>query len=150
MVPRLPVRRVAGAGLSALGTSEAFSLLVVSEPGCSFFLAGCDAGLLRLGGTRPLDRLGAGAGAGASVVTVGSGVAVGTAKSSGVGCGVGAAATSSLTTGGSAMRAPTEETRLEPLPREATLGADSDVGLRASTRGASPAIGSKDPPNLMW
>jgi len=112
--------------------SEAYATLspvAVSATGGSFFLVVCDAGLRRLGGMLPRDLRGPAAGSGASVVTVGSGVAVGNAKSSGVGWGVGAAALASLTTGGSAMRAPTEETRLEPLPREATVVAGSDVGL---------------------
>ena len=129
-VPRLPARRPTGAGLpSDLEASATFSSFAFSATAGTSFFAGCAAGLLRLGGTRPLPLLGAGAGAGASVSTVGSGVAVGIAKSSGVGSGVGAAATSSLTTGGSAMRAPTEDTRLDALPPEATVGADSNVGL---------------------
>jgi len=105
-------------------TAATFSSFVVSGADCSFFVAGCDGGLLRPGGTRPLALLDDGAGAASAVATVDSGVGVGTAKSSGVGCGVGAAATSSLTTGDSAMRAPTEETRREPA-----VVSDSDVGF---------------------
>lgn len=128
MAPRLPVRRVAGAGRSALVVASAASgSLVVSD---SFFLVGCgDVGFRRPGGTRPLTLLGAGAGAGVSVLAAASGVAVGTATWSGVGSGVGAVATSSLTTGGSGMRAPTDETRLEPVPCEATEFAASVIGL---------------------
>ena len=70
-------------------------------------------------GTRPLLR-GDGVVAGASTLSEVAGVAVGVGDSSGVGCGVGAAATSSFTTGGSGSRAPTEDTRFEPLRRVAS------------------------------
>ena len=128
VVPRLPVGRCRRAG-SVLRTSGTVTSFVVSERDSSLFLAGCDAGLRRLDGTRPLPLLG-GAGAPASAVaTVVSGLGVGTVKSSGVGWGVGAAATSSRTTGGSAMRAPTDETRLDVLPFETTVVTGSAVGF---------------------
>jgi hypothetical protein len=120
MVPRLPARRGARAGVPELVVaSEAAGSVVVLDTGSSFFLTG-DVGLRRPGGVRPLALPGVGAGAGVSVLSVDSGIVEGVANGSGVGSGVGAVATSSLASGGSAIRAPTEETRLEPLPREAT------------------------------
>lgn len=102
-------------------------------------------GVLRVRGLRGVGRVVSVTSAGFSAAGCGDSAGLASGDGAGVGSGVGAAATSVTGGSGSAILAPTEETRfvLRPVAGASVFGA---VGVSVSAISGPPAIGSNEPP----